>query len=986
MKSTLLRHIAPILFLIATTAILAGCSTQRNTAQSRWWHAFNARYNTYYNGTVAYIDASLEKEQGNRDNYLETLPLYTVGNKASKELGKANYERAIEKCEKAIHQHSIKKRPEWTKDRRKTAKDIEWLSRREYNPFLWKAWMLMGRSQFFKGDFEEAATTFSYMSRLYATQPAIYGKARAWLAKCYIEEGWIYDAEDVIKNMERDSIHWSAQKEWDYTYADYYIHTGNFRQAITYLHKVIRHEMRRRQKTRLWFLLGQLEAALGNNQNAYKAFKHVVRLNPPYELELNARIAMSEVMAKNQAKQMVGKLKRMARSDKNKDYLDQIYYAIGNIYLAQKDTLQAIRSYEKGNISATQSRPEKGILLLHLGNLYWETEQFKDAHQCYNDALGMIDKEHKDYQELDGRSKVLDELVPYIETIQLQDSLQTLAQMDEKDRNAAIDRVIEALKKKEKEERDRQAENIESSNVPAGNTGFSNLPASKADDTANGSTWYFYNPMAVGQGKTAFQRQWGKRENIDNWQRANKTVVANFEELPGDTTPTEEEAQAEDKKEEETENNTLAENDPHKREYYMAQIPFSPEQLDASNQLLKDALLQAGIVFKDKLDNLPQSEKRLRRLTDQYPGYEHQDDTYYHLYLLYARENKMEQADSYIERLKAEFPNSQWTALLADPYYKENAQFGTHIEDSLYTATYEAFKAGRYQDVTGNATISETRFPMGANRDKFLFIGGLTKLNKGKIEACLKDMRQVVEQYPDSRLSEMAGMIINGVTAGRRLYGGKFDLEDVWTRRNTVLNEEKNGKSQQLSEDRNADYVFLYVYEPDSVNENQLLFEMAKYNFTTYMVRNFDMQIEELEGLHRMFITGFRNYDEAWQYAKAVTSQPAIKSLTAACRTFIISQPNLQLIGKSVSYADYEQYYIQNFSNLKVSEEQLLNEPAEIIIQSDNTPQDADSPQTGSQLSEDEFILEEDDNAGKNAPSEDININLEDEYYELDGF
>lgn len=981
MKFTQLRHIASILFLIATTAILAGCSTQKNTAQSRWWHAFNARYNTYYNGTVAYIDASLEKEQGNKDNYLEMLPLYTVGNKASKELGKANYDRAIEKCKKAIHQHSIKKRPEWTKDRRKTAKDIEWLSRREYNPFLWKAWMLMGRSQFFKGDFEEAATTFSYMSRLYATQPAIYGKARAWLAKCYIEEGWIYDAEDVIKNMERDSIHWSAQKEWDYTYADYYIHTGNFKQAIPYLRKVLRHEIRRRQKTRLWFLLGQMEVAIGNNQNAYKDFKHVVRLNPPYELELNARIAMSEVMAKDQAKQMVGKLKRMARSDKNKDYLDQIYYAIGNIYLAQKDTLQAIRSYEKGNTSATQSRPEKGILLLHLGNLYWETERFGDAYRCYNDALGMMDKEHKEYQELDDRSKVLDELVPYIETIQLQDSLQALAQMDEKDRNAAIDRVIEAFKKKEKEEKDRQAEDTGRETDPTGSSNLSSQFSSNMGATGNSSSWYFYNPMAVSQGKTAFQRQWGKRENTDNWQRANKTVVANFEELTDDNTLTEEETQAEGNNEKEAENNTLAENDPHKREYYMAQIPFSPEQLDASNQLLKDALLQAGIIFKDKLDNLSQSEKKLRRLTDQYPDYEHQDDTYYHLYLLYARENKMEQADNYIERLKAEFPNSQWTALLSDPYYKENAQFGTHIEDSLYTATYEAFKAGRYQEVTGNATISETRFPMGANRDKFLFIGGLTKLNKGNIEACLKDMRQVVEQYPNSRLSEMAGMIINGVTAGRRLYGGKFDLEDVWTRRSVVLNEEGNGKSQQLSEDRNADYIFLYVYEPDSVNENQLLFEMAKYNFTTYMMRNFDMQIEELEGLHRMVITGFRNYDEAWQYANAVTSQPAIKSLTTACRTFIISQPNLQLIGKSVSYADYEQYYIQHFSNLKVSEEQLLNEPAEVIIQSDNTPQDADPPQTG----EDEFILEEDDNH-KNNSSEDININLEDEYYELDGF
>ena len=81
--------------------------------------------------------------------------------------------------------------------------------------------MLMGRSQFHSGAFDEAAATFSYMSRLYNTQPAIYGKARAWLAKCYIEQNWMYDAEDVIRNMRRDSIDWRRRKAWDYPFAYY---------------------------------------------------------------------------------------------------------------------------------------------------------------------------------------------------------------------------------------------------------------------------------------------------------------------------------------------------------------------------------------------------------------------------------------------------------------------------------------------------------------------------------------------------------------------------------------------------------------------------------------------------------------------------------------------------------------------------------------------------------------------------------------------
>lgn len=928
------NHVA-YLFMMAALLGTTSCSTQKNTARNRWWHSFNARYNTYYNGTLAYIDGSLEKESGNKDNFTEMIPLYTVSNKASREIGKSNYEKAITKCEKTIHQHSIRKRPEWTKNRRKTAKDIEWLNRKEYNPFLWKAWLLMGRSQFFKGDFESAAATFSYMSRIYATQPAIYGRARAWLAKSYIEQGWQYDAEDVIRNMQRDSIHWRAQKEWDYTFADYYTHIGDFNQAIPHLRKVIKHEMRRKQKAREWYLMGQLYAAIGKKEEAYKAFKHVIRLNPPYELEFNARIAMSEVMAKGHAKQMVNRLKRMAASDKNKEYLDQVYYAMGNIYLNEKDTLLAISSYEKGNSKATRSGIEKGVLLLHLGDLYWSKEKFSDAKRCYGEAIGLLDKDRKDYQQLSDRSKVLDELVPFTEAVHLQDSLQSLAKMNEKERNEAIDRVISALKKKEKEEKNKLAE--EESNRQQAQNGGNNRNNNRNNNTNTTNTqqkgaWYFYNPIAVSQGKTQFQRIWGKRENVDNWQRINKTVVASTQGSQEMTDEIRDSlAQAAIQEDSLKQITDSAQNDPHKREYYLAQIPFTPEQIEASNQLLEDGLFHSGVIFKDKLDNLVLSEKALRRLEEQYADFEHMDDVYYHLYLLFSRKGMASTANNYVEKLQKTYPKSQWTTLLTDPYYKENAQFGVHIEDSLYAATYEAFKANRYQEAKANASISDTRFPMGANRDKFLFIGGLSKLNDGDAKGCLEDMKTIVEKYPESRISEMAGMIVNGVNAGKRLHGGKFDLEDVWNRRSVELSENDSTQVKVFSPERNAEFLFLYAYAPDSVNENQLLFEMAKFNFTTYLVRDFDISIEEKDGLHRMQISGFRNFDEAWQYAHAISQQPAITRLLGKVRTILISKANLELLGSQFTYQEYERFYEEHFAQLKINQQKLLIEPTEII-------------------------------------------------------
>ena len=979
--------------VVALVALLASCSTEKNTSRSRWWHSFNARYNTYYNGSVAYIDASLEKENGNKDNFTEMIPMYTVGNKKSRELGKANYDKAIEKCEKAIKLHSITKRPEWTKNRRKTERDIEWLSRKEYNPFLWKAWMLMGRSQFYQGAFDEAASTFSYMCRLYATQPAIYGRARAWLAKSYIEQDWLYDAEDVIRNMQRDSIHWRAQKEWDFTYADYYIHTGDYDKAIPYLKKSIGHEMRKKQKARLCFLLGQIYAATGKNAEAYKAFKSVVRKNPPYELEFNARIAMTEVMGASQAKKMVGKLKRMAASDKNKDYLDQVYYAIGNIYLAQKDTLKAISNYEKGNKKATRSGIEKGVLLLKLGDLYWQQEKFSDAQRCYGEAIGLLDKDRKDYEQLSARSKVLDELVPYTDAIHLQDSLQTLAKMSEKDRNAAIDRVIAELKRQEKEQKrledEKNAQQTMQRNGAMGNRNNTNRnnTAQTQQNNRQNAVWYFYNAMAVQQGKQAFEKLWGKRENTDNWQRVNKTVVGN---LNGDAEMELTEEQKDSIAKAELAQDSLeqlkdsAQNDPHKREYYLAQIPFTEDQVATSNLTIMDGLYNSGVIFKDKLDNLDLSKKQFTRLETQYPDFEQKADMYYHLFLLYSRLGQHDVAAGYVEKLKAEYPENQWTILLTDPYFKENAQFGVHIEDSLYAATYEAFKADRLSEAKANAQISATRFPLGENRDKFLFIGGLAKLNDGDSKGCVDDMKAVVEKFPQSKLAEMAGMIVNGVNAGKPLHGARFDLGDVWTRRTAVLADSDSINAKTFDAERNTEFVFMLAYVPDSVDENKLLYQMAKVNFTHYVVRNFDLAIEDANGLRRMVVRGFRNFDEALQYARGLSEHAGLQQLLSGCKAIVISDKNLPLLGTNFSYADYQNFYDKNFAPLKISSQPLLTEPIHVAPKEDaeretSTPAEAKAGNENNGNADGELLLPVEEEVKKKAEANEEIIPLEPE-------
>ena len=81
--------------------------------------------------------------------------------------------------------------------------------------------------------------------------------------------------------------------------------------------------------------------------------------------------------------------------------------------------MQAIAAYEKGNQKSVRHGIEKGVLLLTLGNLYWDMERYNDAQRCYGEAIGLLDKERPDYETLALRSKVLDELVPYTDAIHL---------------------------------------------------------------------------------------------------------------------------------------------------------------------------------------------------------------------------------------------------------------------------------------------------------------------------------------------------------------------------------------------------------------------------------------------------------------------------------------------------------------------------------------------------------------------------------------
>ena len=944
---------------IVLLALLVSCSTKKNTSTTRAYHALTAHYNTLYNGQVAYLEGFEAQSKGHKDNFNEILPMYICTSKATANLGKSNFETAITKSEKAIKVHSIKKRPIIKGNSKRTEKEKAFLARREFNPYIYRAWFMMADAQFQKGEFFEAASTYNYILRLYSTQPDITSVAKAKLARCYVALNWPYDAEDLLNKMKRDTITRKGEKEVENTKAGYYVLTHQYQEAIPHLKNAIKTTRGKLPKARLNFLLAQLYHETGRDTMAYKTLSKVIRANPPYEVAFNARIMQTEVMHKGKFRQMIARLKRMARSDKNKDYLDKVYYAMGNIYLANEDTTHCIYAWEKGLEESKKNGPDKATLLLHLSQLYWEQENYIEAARTYKLCVGALNKEHQEYKETERRSKILNDLEPHLSTIKLQDSLQVLAQSPEEVYLAAIDRVIAELRRKEKEEAKKAAANG-TLNPNAMNNGMMAAAATGMGKDAAAAQmnqmgmmggqqqgdWYFYNPMAVRNGQQEFQRRWGTRPNENFWRISNKqSLLANMSEEEAKKYEGMDEAMADSlfgaatsaaeadsiASKEQARKDSLA-NDPHHREFYLKQIPFTEEQMEASNQLLGNALYNAGIQEQEQLENFPLAEKTMIRFLNDFPEHEGTDNVFYHLFLLYGRLEDLEGAEEYKGYLLEDYPDAKLAFLLGNPNYEMIAREGKHVEDSIYAEAYAAYQTENYKKVEENYQFSTDNFPEGKHRARMMFVRAMSSLYDGQRDTFMVTLRDVIQKFPKEEVTELAQAIVKGLDEGRLLMDDRYDASSIWSRRTRSEAGDSTAAEPVLKDDRYSNFNFVLAYPTGSLDENMLVFEMAHYNFTNFMARNFDIEIQADAGLTMMVIKGFLSYDEVHAYAQRLHADEHMRTRLEGIRTLLISDDNLKMIGKEFSFDDYKAFYDEHFAPLDVPEDLKIDTPADLEI------------------------------------------------------
>ncbi len=943
---------------------LAACSTKKNNAATRNYQAFITRYNIYYNGDTHYKETLADMEGKYEDDFSRRVYMHPVeakeDNTAPQPSG--DFNRSIEKAQKAIQLRSIKKKPK-VKGSRNSPKNKEWLRREEYNPFLHNAWMMMGRGQYYNGDFLGAASTFFYISKHFKWLPATVTEARLMQALSYISMGWQYEAEVILTRIKKDELtNNRLRRLYNYVYANFYIHADNYADAEPFLVEAVKGS-RGAQKTRLNFLLGQVYQHLGRFAEAYKAFDAAgSSSSTPYRTKFNARIKQSEVFMGKDIEPEVKALRRMTRYDRNKEYLDQVYYAIGNLYLAHGDTAKAIENYELANEKSTRNGVDKAVNQVRLGELYFIRGNYEKAQPNYSEAVPLLPESFPDYENIKRRSDVLDELAVYSQNVNLQDSLLRLAAMPEEQRNKVIDKIIADLKKKEKEEAEEARRQEYLANEAAmGNQLQDNSTQSFVINSDN--SWYFYNTATKNAGRTEFQKRWGSRKLEDDWRRRNKATF-NTDDFAAEGEDSENEnseaSSADDSNEAPVDTAAAARaNDPHFPEYYLAQIPQTEEEKATSHDVIQEGLYNMGVILKDKLDDFGASHREFDRLLADYPDNIYRLDTYYNLYLMCLRQGKTAEAERWRQLILSNFADSKYGIAMKDPAYIEKLRNMDRVQQELYEATYQAYLDNRNADVHEANKRMQTEYPLSKIMPKFMFLDALAYVTEKDTESFNSTLRDLLERYPDTDITPIASAWLKGMAQGRELHAGtggnlRGMLWDMKLSNDTTGVDAEGPAQFELNPDSRQTIVF--TFPTDKVSSNALLYEIARHNFKSFVVKDFDIEPMNFGRLGMIIVRGFENQEELNHYRSVMAASTDFK-LPAGVRPIAISEANLQLLfDQGRSFEEYfryleEQNYIDAQADLLAPEEiETLEEAEEAPVPEEiieaETPEASDTPAT----------------------------------------
>ena len=815
------------------------------------------RYNILYNGNNSYTEGLQAINNANEDDFTQVINLYPVSNHDAAQAAASQMDVTIEKCRKCIKLHSIKAKPKPDPKKRKDPKYKLWLESEEFNNEMGNAWLRLGQAEFHKGDFLGSIGTFTYVLKHYQNDADIQACCQLWIARAYAEMGWYYEAEDLLRRIKVDDLSRKNAPLYSAHMADYLLKTKQYHAAIPYVKIALPEEKRKMYRPRFEFVLAQLYELEGNASAAASCYKKVIRMTPPVEMDINARINM----AQQQGIDGVKGLLKMAKLEKNKDRLDVIYGAAGRIYLNARDTAKALEYFDLAIEKSTQAGLAKAQVLVTAGDLYFDLKNYTKAQPCYNEVVTILTSDNEDYVRLSRRAEVLDALIQEVNTVTLQDSLQRLSRMTEKEQMKVCEQIVADLIDAEK----KAAEQAALAEREAQQGGLSSVNTLNMLGGGGGSAdWYFYNASLLRSGKQEFNKRWNNRSLEDNWRRMSKAGVSSMNMDDGtminDTTSLNADSM-------QTKNPTTQPvDDRHNPLYYFQQIPKTQEDLNASDTLLARALYNMVEIYAIRLGDMNLANETLAELYRRYPAYP--------------------TPQMQVKQLTAE----QLSAMMAEH----------KAQDSLYEQTYYAFKQGQFKTVKTNKQVAEHLYPESDLIPRFLFLNAVAVARSEGQQAFVAELETMVERYPSSELSakakDMLAMMNQGMEAKR---GGALSSLENKREQSTISVEDEPTTKQWSDNTEVASYVIITLPSEEEQVLNKMLYEVALFNFSQFLVRDFDIQtLPAYAGGCALRISRFENIKEAdWYIDLAKKNESFNKALIIqGAKLISVTEENYSLL------------------------------------------------------------------------------------------
>ncbi len=657
-------------YKIIITAVLAGlilsaCSTKKDAFLNRNWHALNTKYNTLYNGDIAFEQGREELNANYQDDYWDILPIerleVTEDIKLDSEDNNPNFIIAEEKATKAIQKHSM---------------DIK---EEERNPQTDEAFLLLGKARYFDQRYIPALEAFNYVLRKYSESDKL-NEANIWREKVNIR---LENEELAIKNLKR-LMKYENLKDQEYAdaramLAQAYINLKVTDTAIQNLKVASYYTKKNPEKGRYYYIIGQLYNQLQYKDSAGYAFDKVIELNrkSPRVYMINAhlqKIKNTELTEENR-EELLEYLTELEENRENRPFLDKIYRQVAEYHLENASDSLSLAYFNK-SLRATQNEPKLNALNYeNLAVHNFDINEYKAAGSYYDSVLTNLPENTKKYRSIKKKLDNLEDVIKYEDIVQYADSVITLYDLPKDKQIAFFEAHIEALKKAKEEAQKKEVERI--------TEGFAAFAESKGGKENKGK-FYFYNITSLGYGKNDFTNKWGNRTLEDDWRWSNKNTISIADE--NDETIVDAGIQEVDPTDDEM----------FSLDFYMERIPTDVAIIDSLKTERNFANYQLGLIYKEKFKENLLASGKLEEVLKSNPEERLILPSKYNLYKIYEEEGSPLGANMKDDIIK-NHSDSRYAEILLNP--AAVLAGNSDSPDAQYVKLYKMFQEQEFLKV-----------------------------------------------------------------------------------------------------------------------------------------------------------------------------------------------------------------------------------------------------------------------------------------------